>query len=224
MNTLPTDLAMRIFEMLPHASATCLGLTCHGLYACLETQHPGPIYLGTHDCCSALASCCDNWESCRNWPYSEQQNYLWQLLKTWIGPNNTFRYVLLKPISIMRFVNRNVHGNYDDSVSWIWGPTTDSGPLWARYQDWADASLNAHDIIHPRFKSRLPNPCNKGDDWDLEAISIIKANIIRFDGADKWRRFWSGFQVFKSNKNIFDAFFEECLWEESFEAFELLGL
>jgi hypothetical protein len=50
IDTLPPELAFRIFGLLPKSSATYLGLTCPRLYSCLKKQHPEPICLMCHEC------------------------------------------------------------------------------------------------------------------------------------------------------------------------------
>jgi hypothetical protein len=43
LDTIPVELALRVFDMLPEATAVCLGLTCRRLYCCLKKHTPSPF-------------------------------------------------------------------------------------------------------------------------------------------------------------------------------------
>jgi hypothetical protein len=228
MSTLPTDVVMRIFEALPHATAACLGLTCRGLYACLKKHHPQPIRLGSNNFSDSSGFCCDAYFL---W-WSGQRIYLWQLLRNWMGTK--YRFVDFKvgrfehPNSVKRFLNQKVYSELDGFL--LKQPAYrqyESAFFWNRYRDWTDARLNPKnpvDCRYQKYESRLPNPYNKGLNWIPEAIEAIKADITRFDDIEEWRIFWSSFRVFRNNKVIFDDFFHECILDQMSEGFKLLGL
>lgn len=96
--------------------------------------------------------------------------------------------------------------------------------LWP-YRDWARAAAdNKLNIYDPDFRSRLPRPCNKGDNWYAEAMAAIKEDIIRFDNAEDWRTFWLGFSVVLKHENTFNLWFEEFSLEQMHDGIKLLGL
>ena len=215
MSTLPTDVVMRIFEALPHATAACLGLTCRGLYACLKKHHPQPIWLGSTDCSDSSDFCCDPYRVY----WSTDGTFLWQLLESWMGSNYKIRGLFVGPFGnsrgVMRFVNPKIYSELDEFLlkQVPYRQYESEGALfWSRYRDWTDARLNPKnpvDCKYKKYESRLPNPYNKGHDWFPEAIEAIKADITRFEDIEEWRTFWSSFHVFRNNKNIFDDFFGE---------------
>jgi hypothetical protein len=45
LDTILVELALRVFDMLPEATAVCLGLTCRRLYCCLKSTYSIPIRL-----------------------------------------------------------------------------------------------------------------------------------------------------------------------------------
>jgi hypothetical protein len=237
MNTIPTEVILRIFELLPVANATCLGLTCGGLYACLKTKYPRVISLGFTECCDwdyrgtyhsfwePLAPACD----CSGWGrFPKFTSCLWQRLETWMGPTYTLVFMDLSSQHILRFVKTSVYG---DQMSYDYFSLPDPpeliGPLRQRYKDWDNAG-NGLSVNDASFRSLLPHPLNKGKDWHPEAISAIKADIARCDDLRKWRRFWSRFWVFLENTEEFRKFLEICRLKQIDEAleegFKLLGL
>src|SRR5450756_1173836 len=126
---------------------------------------------------------------------------------------------------VIRFVNKNVYGDRDDSNWWASGPRWDPSPLWSRYWDWAGAALiedHPMDFYHEKFQSRLPDPFNKGNDWFHEAIEAIKADVTQFEDIEEWKSFWSPYKVFQNNKEVFDNFIEELPWDTFSYGFMLL--
>ncbi|KAE9364580.1 hypothetical protein N431DRAFT_447752 [Stipitochalara longipes BDJ] len=238
--TFPTELILRVFDMLAPPSATCLGLTCRQLYSCLKSRYPDPIDLGLAACgtpgCSRTyyfktmmcqsCSCSD----CDWGMPSTCGKYLWQLLDGWMGPAYKIGYMDFGVETILRFVGPAIFSNQRESHSWhILSPPFNlpllAGPLGARYKDWQMASYT---IDYVRSKSRLPNPFNKGDDWYSEAISAIKADIARWEDVRDWRFFWSRCEVFSFNQDVFGDFMEkvhlERMAEEMEEGLRLLCL
>jgi hypothetical protein len=233
MSTLPTDVAMRIFEILPHATAACLGLNCRGLYACLKIYHPQPIWLGSTDCSDSSGFRCDAYSV--QWNNLTDGTFLWELLGSWMGSNYESRGFLLacpvgKSRGVLRFVNPMVYSELDEFLRKQLPQRqyeSDGGLFWSRYRDWTGARLNPKNPIDCRYQkceSRLPNPYNKGLDWFPEAIEAIKADITRFDDIEEWRVFWSSFRVFRNNTVVFDDFFDECSLDQMSEGLKLLGL
>lgn len=222
---MPTDVVMRIFEALPHATAACLGLTCRGLYACLKKHHPQPIWLGSNNDSDSLGFHCDAYFLF----WSGRIIFLWQLLKNWMGTK--YRFVDFEVNlfgnrkSMSRFLNRKVYSRLDSFL--VKQPSYEDEVFLLWYLDWASAGLNPKNPIdcrYHKFESRLPNPYNKGLDWFPEAIEAIKADVTRFEDVREWRIFWSSFHVFRDHKNIFDDFFDECSLDQMSEGLKLLGL
>jgi hypothetical protein len=116
MSTMPTDVVMRIFEILPHATAACLGLTCHGLYACLKKHHPQPILLGSNNGSHSSGFCCDAYFL---W-WRGRRIYLWQLLESWMGSKYKIRGLFGEEepfgnfTGTMRFVNPKIYSELDE--------------------------------------------------------------------------------------------------------------
>ena len=221
---------MRIFDILPHATAACLGLTCRGLYACLKKHHPQPIWLGSTDSYDISGFSCDAYRE----QWGTKGTLLWQLLESWMGSNYWFKCIAVGifryPRGLLRFVNTNIWRELNDflHIDLRYRQYESEGELlWSRYLDWTDALLNPSNPIDCRYQkceSRLPNPYNKGLDWFPEAIAAIKADVTRFENIGEWKIFWSPFHVFRNNKNIFDDFFDECSLDQMSEGLKLLGL
>jgi hypothetical protein len=232
MNTIPTEVVLRVFELLPVANATCLGLTCRGLYACLKTKYPRPISLGFTECCDwdynsiwePLAPTCD----CSGWDFPKFASCLWQRLRIWMGPTYTLVFIDLSSQHILRFVKSSVYG---DQISYDYfslpAPPRLVGPLRQRYRDWNNAGNGLY-VDNADFRSFLPHPLNGGKDWYPKAISAIKADVARHDDLRKWRRYWSQFGVFRENMKELHKFLEKCSLEQMDrvleDGFRLLGL
>ncbi|KAA8570012.1 hypothetical protein EYC84_002350 [Monilinia fructicola] len=45
----------------------------------------------------------------------------------------------------------------------------------------------------------LPNPCNKGDSWDQDAISIIENDLLRHPNVRDWVYNWSNYWIWERN-------------------------
>jgi hypothetical protein len=247
LDTIPVELALRIFDMLPEATAVCLGLTCRRLYCCLKKTYSIPIRLDnfvTYDLVSngsyafgqwaCLGSCCcDGW---RGWGIPPNgilrfRLYLWQLLGAWMGSKYLLGYMALETDRIFRFFNLVVLSVHDEHITYdSWGkhPPTMVGPVYWRYCDW-EAAGNGLPVYDDGFRSRLPSPFNKGQDWYPEATSAIRADIARFEVVREWRKFWRHrCRFFRKHEGAFNNFFEEYRLDQSLDAFEdsfnLLGL
>jgi hypothetical protein len=237
IDTLPTELVLRIFGLLHKATAACLGLTCPQLYACLKYQYPDPICLRCHECCGdqPIGSHCMMTPGplCLDYPWWEPWNHKGDLgnrIVKWMGPQYTRVYLPLvnrKPHSV--FVHSNAHScslkekipalpcfspkdPWDRPVSW-------------RYRDWVHAAVDGNlSICNPNFRSRLPKPHNKGNSWYAEALAAIKEDISRFDNVEDWRTFWLRFSVVWSNEDTFNLWVEEFSLEQMHDGIKLLGL
>lgn len=234
IDTLPTELTLRIFGLLQHASAACLGLTCPRLYACLKDQYPDPICLRYHEgcglnCdssetshCSAVGGYSFGWIA---WEHSSHEKVLGALLKKWMGPQYT-----LVTLEVLRerhsfFVPSNLHNRSTGTIAWHNSVGKHVSTLWAQYNEWAKATVDNSLSIHdPLFKSRLPKPFNKGDSWYTEAMAAIKEDIIRFDDVEEWRTFWHNFEVTWESTDTFDLWVEEFSLEQMHDGIKLLGL
>jgi hypothetical protein len=236
IDILLTELALHIFRLLLNVSAACLGLTCPRLYSCLKDQHPEPICLRCHDCCGdqPIGSHCiiTPGPLCLEHPWWEPWNHkdnLGNRIKKWMGPQYTLVYlplVRVKPHAV--YIHSNAHSCSLMKIPGLpcFSPADpwDRPVLW-RYRDWAGAAAdNKLNIYDPDFRSRLPRPCNKDDNWYAEAMAAIKEDIMRFDNAEDWRTFWLGFSVVLKHENTFNLWFEEFSLEQMHDGIKLLGL
>ncbi|KAH8762252.1 hypothetical protein BGZ57DRAFT_992433 [Hyaloscypha finlandica] len=227
--------------------AACLGLTCRRLYCCLKKTYSIPIRLdnfvdcdlechGIHACgqWACLASCCcDCW---RGWDLPRKgvphfRLHLWKLLDAWMGSKYLLGYMDLETDRIFRFFNLAVLSVHDVRIEYNSGnnhPPVVLGPAYWRYWDWEKAG-NGLPAWDDGFRSRLPSPFNKGQDWDQEATSAIRADITRFEVVREWRKFWRHrCRFFREHEDAFNKFLEEYRLDQTLDVFEdsfsLLGL
>ncbi|KAE9364581.1 hypothetical protein N431DRAFT_474175 [Stipitochalara longipes BDJ] len=211
LNTLASELLLRIFDSLEEGEATCLGLTCRRFYNMLKAQYPEPINLRIrmtlqnpcHDCTNGRLTI--SWWGCC-W------TALSHLLASWVGP--CYRLGCDSSPKFL-FYNRKTYGERDGPV-----PTPQELRAMNRYSDYNYISQRAY-RDECNFASRsveapfppLPYPFNKGDDWYPEAITAIKEDVSHFDSLQKWKYFWSPLFIFRENRELFDNFEDEYLWE-----------
>jgi hypothetical protein len=66
---------------------------------------------------------------------------------------------------------------------------------------------------NPLLPNPLPNPFNKGDAWNAEAIPIIESSISQFESMKDWKQFWIHTNLFNHNQEHFERFEDQYLWE-----------
>jgi hypothetical protein len=244
LDTIPVDLALCIFDMLPKATAACLGLSCRRLYCCLKKTYSIPIRLDNFVDCdlechgiyacgqwACLGSCC--YDCCVVPPKGVPhfRLHLWKLLGAWMGSKYLLGYMDLETDRIFRFFNlavlfvHNGRIEYDQGGN---GPPRMIGPVYWRYCDW-EAAGNGLPVCDDGFHSRLPSPFNKGQDWYPEATSAIRADITSFEVVREWRKFWRHrCRFFRKHEDAFNKFPEEYRLDQTLDVFEdsfnLLGL
>jgi hypothetical protein len=154
LDMIPVELALRVFDMLPEATAVCLGLTCRRLYCFLKKTYSIPIRLDNFvnydlDChriyaCSQWAClgsyCCNGWYG---WDLLlngvlRYRLYLWELLDAWMESKYLLGYLALETDGIFRFFNLTVLFVYNKRFEYGSGdnhPPIMVGPVYWRYCD-----------------------------------------------------------------------------------------
>lgn len=72
----------------------------------------------------------------------------------------------------------------------------------------------------------LPQPYSKGNDWELEAISIMKSSATWFvdsgSNLSEWWRHWMMFHIFNKDADMVEKFCAEFEEDRTWEAFRLM--
>ena len=225
-------MALRVFKLLPKASATCLGLTRRRLYSCLKNQYPGPISLGSSDCCDII--CKDSTsEHCHCIPtsaiFNDYDLGLARQIKSWMGPQYTLAFIHVQGGYPM-FLKSSEYRYYKN---WEGNILLAQRPLYRMYSDWVKASTNRchrwprhhRSCFDPHFTSRLPKPyINRWEDWEFDAIAAINADVVRFNNIEEWRDFWKSFYIVSYNRHLFNSIFLDFELDRISEGLRLLGL
>jgi hypothetical protein len=162
---LATELILRVFGMLDIGEATCLGLTGRRFYSVLKELYPEPISLRTEIVLRGKAIWLGN---------DSYITDLYQVLANWVGP----RYRMGPRTNIkLHYYNREVYGR---SLKY-----NQQTPEWrsnARHLDYHWVRYRYDENYRPDRASPnpLPNPFDKGDAWNAEAIASIEASISQF--------------------------------------------
>lgn len=103
------------------------------------------------------------------------------LLATWMGP----RYRLGRMVP-HNYLLRSVYGDETRSLKEM--------DLKRRYSDYwrSEDGAKINSVV-------LPNPCNKGDSWDQDAISIIEKDLLRHPNVRDWVYNWSNYWIWERN-------------------------
>jgi hypothetical protein len=148
-----------------------------------------------------------------------------------MGSKYLLGYLALETDGIFRFFNLAVLFVHDERFEYDSGdnhPPTMVGPVYWRYCDW-EAAGNGLPVCVDGFRSRLPSPFNKGQDWYPEATSAIRADLARVEDVREWRKFWRHrCRLFRKHEDAFNKFLEEYRLDQTLDVFEdsfnLLGL
>ena len=111
----------------------------------------------------------------------------------------------------------------------VYGVAYDSNHLeWRsniRHSDYQIIQHRYHENYRPDEASPnpLPNPFDKGDAWDAEAISIIEASISQFASTKEWKQFWSCTSLFSWNKKHFKKVRKQYMFD-MWSSFGLMAL
>ena len=132
---------------------------------------------------------------------------LYQVLANWVGP----RYRMGPRTNIkLLYYNREVYGR---SLKY-----NHQTPEWrsnARHLDyhWVQHLYDENYRPDRASPNPLPNPFDKGDAWNAEAIASIEASISQFESTEEWKQFWGCTSLFYHNQEHFDRFEDQYLWE-----------
>jgi hypothetical protein len=147
-----------------------------------------------------------------------------------MGSKYLLGFMTLETDRIFRFFNLAVLFIHNERLEYYSRnyPPKVVGPVYWRYCDW-EAAGNGLPVCADGFRSRLPSPFNKGQDWYPEATSAIRADIIRFEVVREWRKFWRHrCRFFREHEDAFNKFLEEYRLDQTLDVFEdsfnLLGL
>lgn len=226
----PYDILALIFEELDLGSATCLGLTCRPLYNTLKVFYPSPIDLAwsapVQDYCWDSEKRCHcalkEWSS---WGHAER---LGCILAEWFG--DRYRISFSERLDRLTFLDKAVYGIAE---GWGWASEKEA-QLMARYED---ASYKAGDgrcvdfvtlreVHHPTFGG-FPSPFNLGDEWDDQALEIIRKECQISANTRAEREFWKSFNMAWRRANDMAKIFEDIeatRMEEAIEDIRFLGL
>ncbi|PVH77932.1 hypothetical protein DL98DRAFT_636612 [Cadophora sp. DSE1049] len=209
---LPVDITYKIFKEISARDAVSLGKTSKNLYAGLRNGRPKLVRWVT-----GIAPK-DSKANLGNLPY----DIIYKIFKLCslnravsLGLTSTRLYGFLKmahPTPIIldgvgrfdlipacfgryhlvphQFLNANVYGVY---------PTDKDRALEFRYKDWATASVDGKKWWQVGFKSFLPYPHMMGDDWNVEALKIIKQSVKHFRCKTQFVKFWKRCRVFNQH-------------------------
>lgn len=172
---LAPELILRIFGMLNTGESTCLGVTCRCFYTVLKDLYPEPICLRT----PMVQIGKGRGYRLDSWRFTD----LYHVLANWVGP----RYRMGLQINVkLHYYNKEVYG---DSGEYAY---ISQNPEWrsdARHQDYDIAQSLYYKNYRPdrALPNPLPNPFNKGDAWNAEAITSIKASISQFKSTKDWK-------------------------------------
>jgi hypothetical protein len=196
---LAPELILRVFGWLDIGEATCLGLTCRRFYIVLKDLYPEPISLGTPIVL-------------RGKGLAGQITNLYYVLAKWVGP----RYRMCRRTNVkLLYYNIEVYGVAYDSNHLEWRSNI-------RHSDYQIVQHRYDENYRPDEVSPnpLPNPFDKGDAWDSEAIAIIEASISQFAFTEEWKQFWSCTSLFcwntKHFKRLRNQYMRE-IWSDGLE-------
>ncbi len=122
---------------------------------------------------------------------------LYHVLAKWVGP--CYRKGRCNNVKLL-YYNEEVYG-----VSRVYNFQSPEWRSNARHRDYQTVQHLYDDKYRPDWASPnpLPNPFNKGDAWNTEAIPIIEASIPQFGFWWDWEQFWSCTNLYCSNRNYF---------------------
>lgn len=106
---------------------------------------------------------------------------LGSLLETWIGAKYRPLVLHLPPVSYYKynvpnppfFVRKSVYRSQNQEVAML-----------IRYRTYHKSMRSGHHI--------LPNPRNRGPEWEKEVKKIIVADVENFPSFNAWGEFWAG--------------------------------
>lgn len=175
INTIPAELIEEIMRQLSPCMRTCLGLTCRKMYKHFKYVNPGTVGLME-----------------RADPEDWKEHSLFRLLEDWMGPE--YRRGRREPY---HYLLRSVYGYFPGSVKEL--------ELSHRYSDYVAsrqgtrARMGSVSLCTPM----LPNPYNKGDNWNKEAIAVIEEDLLIQLDSKGWIYCWEDYYIWTENEEYF---------------------
>ncbi|KAJ8058882.1 hypothetical protein OCU04_011866 [Sclerotinia nivalis] len=179
INTIPPEIVEQIMRELEPCMRACLGVTCREMYKHFKYVNPKIVNLYDRDG--------PEWEA----------KSLSLLLEDWMGP----RY-RLGNMALYRYLLITAYGPYKTSPR--------EYQLAENYSDYK-RSLRGVRISNTTvghnvyvFRKKLPNPCNKGDRWEKEAIAVIDEDLLEQISIRDWTYYWRDYCIWKKHETYFD--------------------
>ncbi|KAF7918556.1 uncharacterized protein EAE98_003010 [Botrytis deweyae] len=202
INKMPAEIIITIVRELTPCMRVCLGVTCKFMYQYFKYVNPKLVDL------SEKAGS------------GFQNKPLHMLLNTWIGPQ--YRHGVFIP---HHFLLKSVYGQ-----SYKLPAGEKEFDLAKRYIDHLESiKQDKTGSIYPFV---LPNPCNKGDSWNEEALEVMREDLkSRIHDVNPWFHCWFHFHVFCSGKHGYyehllewrRAWIPEMVWSNYSEWREMIG-
>ncbi|KAE8449577.1 hypothetical protein EG329_007907 [Mollisiaceae sp. DMI_Dod_QoI] len=227
LTDLPYDIILEIFELSGICMATCLGLTCHQLYAFLKIYHGKPIYLMYRSCQGIHP-----WQpDCESWGYCRKR------LHTILERSEIMRGYRLEFMARgWQFLNTKIYGETPNNTCCSNGLEDchhedhfRERRLIERYGDMKH-SHGCWNLLSPGEIAHLPNPRNLGEDWYDQAWKIVASSVGHFNRHRNFCKYWKKFCFVKQSTGhdkVYDRLYsilDESLWDMWSEGLKLLDI